>query len=429
MTLRSRLQAAATHPMLRGIGALAGGQALGQLLALAMVPVLTRLYVPAEHGLFGLFLSFTLVAAPLVSLRYDAAVASVPERAEAARLFVGAVLLTLPGALLAAALWWGLVAAGVAGFGAAAAGDAPLAALAAAATGLYGVARFWLLREQQYGTAAVVQLVQSAVRGPFQAAMVWWPGGAVGLLLGDVLARAAGIGRMLRRSAEGLRLGLAGGLRPVAAALLRHRAFAVWGAPSVLVNSLTGALPIPLVLAGYGAGTAGLLALSMRVLNAPILLIGASTGDAFQVQFTADWARDPQAGRRLFRRTAAGLAALSVAGTVVVMTAAEPLFGFVFGDDWVRAGRIAALQAPWMFAALTVSPLSRVVFVLQGQRVKLLYDIAGLVGLTAIWLWAERAGWTAESLIAAWSALQVGLYGLYYAILEGLIARRLRRHS
>lgn len=427
MTLRSRLRAAATHPMLRGIGALAGGQAFGQLLALAMVPVLTRLYVPAEHGLFGLFLSFTWVAAPLVSLRYDAAVASVPDRAEAARLFAGAVLLTLPGAVLAAAFWWVLTTAGVAGFGAAAAADAPLAALAAAATGLYGAARFWLLREQQYGTAALVQLVQSAVRGPFQAALSWWPGGAVGLLLGDVLARAAGIGRMLRRSAEGLRLGLAGGIGPVAAALRRHRAFALWGAPSVLVNSLTGGLPIPLVLASYGATTAGLLALSMRVLNAPILLIGASTGDAFQVQFTADWARDPHAARRLFRRTGAGLAALSVAGTIIAMTAAEPLFGLAFGEDWVRAGRIAALQAPWMFAALTVSPLSRVIFVLAGQRAKLLYDVAGLVGLTAVWLWADRAGWSVEALIAAWSVLQVGLYALYYVILEGLIARRLPR--
>lgn len=412
--------------MVRGIAALATGQVAAQALAFAFMPVLTRLYAPEAHGLFGLFQAFVGVAYVIISLRYDAAIAAVADRAEAARLYAGTVLLALPGTLLCGLGWWGLVAGGAPGFADARVADAPLAALAALATSLYVAARYWLIGEREYRTAAQVQVVQSMARGGGQAALSLWPSGAAGLVIGDVLARLVGVGRMLHRSLGGLRTGFAGGLPAIRRTLTRHRDYALLGLPSTLIDSATAWLPIPLVVATYGAATGGWLALSTRVLAAPVMLLGATTADAFVAEFARCWADDRQAARRLFRRTAGGLALVAVVLTAAVVLAAPPLFGFVFGADWAVAGRLAALQAPWMFAGLAVSPVSRVVFVLDGQRFKLLYDVCAMAGMLAVWRAAAAAGWPVDTLIGAWAALQVGLFALYYGIMEALVARRMR---
>src|SRR5690606_36153539 len=125
------------HGMVRGIAALASGQALGQLIAFAFIPLRTRLYAPEEHGVLGLLQAFTGVAYAVVAFRYDAAIASVAERGEAARLYAGTLLVSLPGALVAMAAWAALVGGGVLGFAEGRLADAPLAALAALATSLY----------------------------------------------------------------------------------------------------------------------------------------------------------------------------------------------------------------------------------------------------------------------------------------------------
>lgn len=415
------------HGMVRGIAALASGQIAAQILAFAFMPLLTRLYTPDEHGLFGLFQAFVTVAYLAVTFRYDAAIASVADRAEAARLYAGAVLLMLPGTLLCGLAWLLLVGGGMPGFAEARAADAPLAALAALATALYVTSRFWLIHEGAFRVAATVQVVQSAVRGGAQTGLALAPLGGLGLVLGDVLARFAGVGRMLRQSLAGLREGFAAGRPAIRATLVRHSAFPRWGLPSALIDSTTAWLPIPLVIASFGVTAGGWLAISTRVLAAPVMLIGASTADAFVAEFARSWEADRLAARRLFRRTAGGLALLAVVLTAAVIVLAPPLFGRVFGEGWQMAGTLAALQAPWLFAGLAVSPVSRVVFVLRGQQFKFLYDLSAFGGMLGVWYWSRHAGWDLETLIGTWAALQVGLFGLYYGIMEVLIARRLRR--
>lgn len=412
--------------MVRGIAALATGQAVGQVVAFAFIPILTRVYSPGEHGVFGLFQAFTGVAYAVVAFRYDAAIASVAERGEAARLYAGTLLLSLPGALVVMAAWAALVGGEVLGFAEARMADAPLAAVAALATSLYTTSRFWLIRERRFGTAARVQVIQSAARGAAQSSLAAWPGGPVGLVAGDVIARLAGLGRMLRESSVGLREGFSQGWRAIAATLVDHRAFVLWGLPSTLVNATTNWLPIPLIVASFGIDAAGLLALSTRILAPPVMLLGASTADAFQTEFARTWAVDRPAARRLFRRTSGGLLVIAAMLTAAVVLTAPPFFSLAFGEEWRAAGRIAALQAPWLFAGLAVSPVSRLIYVLRGQRFKFLYDAAGLAGMFAVWGWGERAGWSVEQLVGAWAVLQVCLYGLYYGIMEALVAWQMR---
>src|SRR5690606_33042675 len=62
----------------RNVGILAAGTAVSQLIAFAVAPLLSRMYTPADFGLFGVFVSVVAMASVIVTLRLDLAVV-VPE--------------------------------------------------------------------------------------------------------------------------------------------------------------------------------------------------------------------------------------------------------------------------------------------------------------------------------------------------------------
>ena len=53
----------------RGVLAIAGGAAGGQMVALGSAPILTRLYTPADFGVFAVLLSVTVTLGSIAALR------------------------------------------------------------------------------------------------------------------------------------------------------------------------------------------------------------------------------------------------------------------------------------------------------------------------------------------------------------------------
>ena len=101
----------------------------------------------------------------------------------------------------------------------------------------------------------------------------------------------------------------------------------------------------------------------------------------------------------------------------------EPLFSFVFGKEWSQAGMVAAVLAPRFLAAFVVSPVSRIVLVLGGQRVKLLYDLIALAGVVAGLTSADAVGLDLVGAAVVLSIVGVFAYAVYYAMLWRIASR------
>jgi O-antigen/teichoic acid export membrane protein len=145
--------------------------------------------------------------------------------------------------------------------------------------------------------------------------------------------------------------------------------------------------------------------------------------DAFQARL-ALYVRDtPDRSVQLFHRTAVGLFCVGVIPAVVLMLYGEPLFQIFFGGKWLTAGRLAAVVAPWFLAQSIVSPLSRLVFVLEGQRLKLIYDVLALTGMIGVFVFSH---WQQISLVHAvmlLSAVGTLTFVVYYLILLRIVSR------
>jgi lipopolysaccharide exporter len=83
-------------PFLRNMLVLMSGTALAQIITVSIAPVLTRLYDPADFGLFGIYGAVVGLVTVIVTLQYDQALMLPKEVVDAANL-LGASVLSVTG--------------------------------------------------------------------------------------------------------------------------------------------------------------------------------------------------------------------------------------------------------------------------------------------------------------------------------------------
>ena len=90
----------------RHVVTLASGTALGQLLLVLALPVLTRLYTPADYGALAVYSSTLTVLLVLASLRFEVAI-PLPDDDRAAGSLLALSLLALAVVTLVVSCWSG----------------------------------------------------------------------------------------------------------------------------------------------------------------------------------------------------------------------------------------------------------------------------------------------------------------------------------
>lgn len=403
-------------PFAMNVIVLSGGASLGHLFTLAAAPILTRLYLPNDLGDLGLFNAFVAVAVVIASLQYDVAIVTASNQREAVHLAILAMLVVVPMSAMAGLVLYVLIHYSLVGFGALPAHSALLMVVAILFTGLFSILRYWALRDERFDHVSRALVFQNAGRSISQLALGVTGSHSLGLLLGEVIGRGIGMGRLLRNTWSVVReydLNFS----DVSKTLLANRQFPLYSTPSSLLNVLGTSLPLPLLMTLYGADAGGYYSLVWRVLAVPVALIGASMADAFHSRAAIFSREDP--GRLLwfFHSTSLGLLAMGLVPALLVLFYGKPIFLFVFGSKWEISGAIAAIVAPWFLTSFIVSPLSRLVYVLHGQRLKLIYDILILGGnLLVFWL-ARHLDWPMLYMITVMSAMNTVSKVVYYFVL------------
>jgi O-antigen/teichoic acid export membrane protein len=248
--------------------------------------------------------------------------------------------------------------------------------------------------------------------------------GWLGLLAADLLGRGASLIVMATSAARAV-VAQAGplGELPARALLRRYWRFPILSLPSSFLDALALALPIPLITSLYGVEAAGLFVLVQLVLALPTAVIGASVADAFHGQIAQLARETPKLAVRLFWRTGFALFVIGAPITVAAMTLGPLVFDIVFGPVWHAAGPLVVVMAPWALASLIVSPLSRVVFVYEGQALKVIYDLMVLALVFTSLSWSAQNGLDLRRAVTVLSIVRVAAYAAYLTLLIWLMRR------
>ena len=145
--------------------------------------------------------------------------------------------------------------------------------------------------------------------------------------------------------------------------------------PADAINAASGQLPLLLIAGRFGAETSGLFALTIRVLGAPIGLLGAAVLDVFKRSASCSY-RDKGHCKNEYVRTFWVLLVGGVLLALGVNLVAERLFVVAFGEPWRQAGVIAIWLMPMFALRFVASPLSYVFYIAGKQQVDLVWQCA-----------------------------------------------------
>jgi lipopolysaccharide exporter len=410
--------------MSQALRVLVSGSMLSQGLAVLSIPLVTRIYTPTEVGTFAAAWTLATVLSVTANLRYEMVIPGIEEERSAALVLVLCGALTVPMIIVGSGLAAIAIQLDVLGFGVLPLWSAVVIGVVAGVIGAASAVRFWMIRHAKFAEISAMMVRQGLVR-----LLVTLGGGLAvpgwgGLLAGEVGGRVAGALSPWRAAVASLAgTGRAAIIREFLRLARLYRRAPLILLPSTLLDTVAAALLVPLVLTLHGPEGAGMVIMVQRVLSGPSALVGASVGDALHGIAAQDLRTQPDRLRILFRRTTARLAALGLITILPLALLAPWAAGALLGDEWAAAGPIASAIAPWAFAGLVVSPVSRLLIVLHRESWKLYYDVAALLLLVTGMLVSARLDLTLPVAMAIVSLLQVGAYGVYVGLLNAAIRR------
>jgi O-antigen/teichoic acid export membrane protein len=372
-----------TRAFLQSIKLVLSGTAIAQSIPLLGSLIIARLYVPMEFGVFSAWLGVVMTAAVMITGRLEMALVVEPD-GEPRRFAMIATLVTIVGVcsastIIAVCIYWSvpvirnLTPSLVLMF-------LPATLLAATVQ----TWQSWAAAEGLYRELSSIRIAQALGVTGIQIIVGWFAPNAASLALGYVLGVFSGV----CVSAYFMPINL-NFLKPwpkfkvrLIAFWVNHSRFPLFALPADVINTTASQLPILIIASKFGAESSGLFALTIRVLGAPIGLLGAAVLDVFKRSAATSF-RDNNHCRHDYIGTFRLLAPLGVVLAIGIMIVAEPLFVLAFGESWRYAGVIAVWLMPMFAMRFVASPLSYVFYIAGKQHIDLVWQCA-LLAMTLV---------------------------------------------
>lgn len=429
LSLRNRLAArlfgGASGGVFRGMVTLALGSGIGRIIGIASITILTRLYTPEDFGVLAVFTALVTILAPLVTLRYVLALPLPRHDGVAMTLLTlstglmlgltglvalvlwiwGAPLLSLV-SMEVLAPWWWLIALGVLG------------------TASYEMLTMWATRKRAYKVIAQTNVTQSAAGALVKIGLGLAAFAPLGLLLGQVVAQAGGIGRLMRGFVAEFRANWRHvGIARMRKAAWRHRGFPVWRVPSQFLMAVSMQAPMLFMAALYDPETTGQFGLAVMALSIPVSLFGQSAGRALYGEASVVMKTDRGRVLTMCKETQFRLLAISIPPAAIVFLFGADLFSLFFGSGWVEAGVFASFLSIAMVFQFTSAPLIQVMNLLAKQSAFLAINLVRIIGLIAVFFVAFQVSLEPNQAVLSYSVFSAA----FYILVALFILRTLRK--
>ncbi|MDB2477099.1 hypothetical protein N9X51_02425 [Alphaproteobacteria bacterium] len=191
----------------------------------------------------------------------------------------------------------------------------------------------------------------------------------------------------------------------------RHWRFLVFSLPADGLSSFGALLPVALIGSQYGAAAAGQVALTIRVLAAPVGLLGKAIQDVFKREAVLE-RKMYGSCRRLYFTILLGLFPIIILFILILTYAGPPSFVLFFGEEWRLAGDMSKTLAPVYAVSLAASPLSYIVYLVERQYVDLIWQ-----AFLVIFVWLSLTQFSSlMNAVSAYAYVYLGMYSIYLLI-------------
>lgn len=359
------LQTLSQNSFIKHVMILSGSSVIAQLINTVAMPVVSRLYSPADFGVLALYSSIVGLLATVSGFRYYLVIPLARrERYTLAIVWLSFIsqcfcvlvftaiiavwkkhlTVTPYGVLLP---YWHIIPVGV------------------LCVGVYSLLVQWAISEKEFTTIAKTKLVQTVSR-----CFIFFVCGIInmapiGLLLGEIAGQSCGstsLFHSIREKTQKIKCSFT----HIRRAALSYRRMFLFDTPSSLIN-MSGGYLLPIIMTYYWLpDVVGSFSMAQQVLALPSAVIGTAIGQVF-VQRCGQAKYEGNIGE-LYIKTLKILFIVGVGPILLISMLAPVLFPVVLGGKWAEAGKFAMMISPWVALNFVYSPLSMTYVIMMLQR-------------------------------------------------------------
>lgn len=372
----------AKSSLTRGAFYLMGSSSIGHAIAVLTFPILSRIYSPAEIGVWGMFSSMMALVVVSVNLKFDMAIVTEADDHDAGVLFWMSLLIGSLMALVFTLLFAGLIHFHVLAYGKFDRTSISIMLFAALVIAVFQPVWNYYLRRSNYKKLGVIHLTQKIGRLSTQIGLGLLTNGYVGLLFSEVLGRllavlysAPAIAKQLLDSLWRIQFS------QMKTMVLKRLDFPKFILPATIISVLASIAAVPLLSFYFSAHEAGLYAIVYKILSLPVAILSNTMADVFYNEAAKQKRDDPKNVRTLFISTTKKLFLFALMPLIVIELLSPYLFTTFLGSNWAGCGVVAQVLAPWLFLFTIVNSVNRIAIVIDKQWAKLGYDVCNFVAV------------------------------------------------
>jgi O-antigen/teichoic acid export membrane protein len=348
---------------LKNVITLFSGTAIAQVIAIAFVPVLTRLFTPEEFGVFYLFVTTATILSIISTGSYETSLVLPESDKDARQLLIFTVMLSIAVTLICFVITLFLQQWGDLFFQAKR--SRLILWLIPVYSFLVGLTRIyqnWSIRSKKYNWVSTSNILRSGSQSGLQTGFGILQTGSFGLVAGSCLSLIFPLWFLIRKNKTNEEKITYNTLKQAIAKGKEYISFPKHLMPTDLLNEVSIQSPIYVLKILFSNTVVAIYTLPQKILNQPARFIGQAVSEVYYRQASELNTQNKDLSELSFK-TFKNLFLLGIVPFVVTIFWGREIFSFVFSSEWEASGRIAAILSPWLLFEFAASPVSNILII------------------------------------------------------------------
>ncbi|MCG3667919.1 oligosaccharide flippase family protein [Aliarcobacter butzleri] len=320
------------------------GTTIAQAIPIAISPILTRIYTPEDFGVFAVYMAIVSILVVFTTGQYDLAI-MLPKYEKSAisivrlslvinTIFSSSIFIVI---FIFFNFFQSLLDENSLGY------FLYLIPLSVFLIGCYNTLNYWLNRKKQYKTLSTNKVAQSFTSSTSSITFGIQDFGKDGLIISQLLAQVVVVALLIKKIKMSFLFQSFEKLKILALAK-RYIKFPKITMIQSFFSNTTAELPVIIISSFFALKDAGFYSLAQRVVASPISIISSSFFQVFYQSFSIEKNK-----QKFYKMKFIKINAMLLPPFILLWFFLEPLFGFVFGEEWVVAGVYSQILFPLLY--------------------------------------------------------------------------------
>jgi O-antigen/teichoic acid export membrane protein len=344
------------------------GTTIAQAIPIAISPILTRIYTPADFGVVALYVAISSIFGSIANASYEQAILLPKKDEDAINIFALGFIIT---SIMSLVLFIFILLFNkyITDF----IGNEEIGfwlyfvPITVFFIGIFNILNYFNNRKKNYRDIANVTIMKSIILSIIQISMGFAKQGATGLITGQLISNFFGNIKLFKNILKNRFLLSKISKEKIIMVAIKYKRFPQFSMPSTMLDTISLHIPILLLGVFFNTAIVGLYSLSNKLVRIPTQAIGSSISQVFYQQLT-EVKNNQEAIKKLTLKTYKKLVQIGIVPFSIIIVFGDYIFYFLFSEEWIVAGEYAQILSLWILVVFIFSPLSSLCFIFDKQK-------------------------------------------------------------